>query len=54
MLRYLLIDFKIMMRVPLSMFFSIMFPLIMMFIIITSYGNVEIGEGYHLIDKYFL
>ncbi len=54
MLRYLLIDIKIMTRIPLSVFFSLAFPVIMMIIIMTSYGNVEIGNGLNLIDKYFL
>lgn len=41
-------------RIPASLFFSFLFPLIMMFAMVTSYGNVEIGGGYHFIDKYFL
>ena len=28
--------------------------LLMMVIIVVSYGNIDIGNGYHLIDKYFL
>lgn len=51
---YLFVDLKIMFRIPLSIFFSIAYPIIMMFIIITSYGNVSIGNGYFLIDKYFM
>jgi ABC-2 type transport system permease protein len=54
MIRYLAANLKVMMRVPLAMFFSLAFPILMMVIIIVSYGNVDIGNGYHLIDKYFL
>lgn len=43
-----------MMRIPLSVFFSMIYPIIMMIIILLSYGNVSIGDGYHLIDKYFM
>lgn len=48
------IDLKIMFRIPLSIFFSIAYPILMMIIIMFSYGNISIGNGYYLIDKYFL
>ncbi|XOQ44970.1 MAG: ABC-2 type transporter [Clostridium sp.] len=51
---YIWIDLKIMFRIPLSVFFSLIYPIIMMFIIILSYGNIPIGNGYHLVDKYFM
>lgn len=51
---YIWTDLKIMFRIPLSVFFSIMYPIIMMIVILLSYGNIPIGDGYHLIDKYFL
>lgn len=51
---YLFIDLKIMFRIPLSIFFSIAYPILMMVIIMFSYGNISIGNGYYLIDKYFL
>ncbi len=51
---YLWINLKIMFRIPLSIFFSMGYPIIMMIIIILSYGNVSIGDGYLLIDKYFM
>lgn len=54
MLNYLWTDIKIIFRIPLSIFFSIIYPLMMMFIIMLSYGNVVIEGNYHLIDKYFL
>lgn len=54
MLRYLLVDLKVMMRIPIAVFFSLAFPLLMMVVIMVSYGNVDIGGGYRLIDKYFL
>jgi len=43
-----------MFRIPLSIFFSIAYPILMMIIIMFSYGNISIGNGYYLIDKYFL
>ena len=51
---YLFIDLKIMFRIPLSIFFSIAYPILMMIIIMFSYGNISIGNGYYLIDKFFL
>ena len=54
MLRYLLVDFKVMMRIPIAVFFSLAFPLLMMVVIMVSYGNIDIGGGLHLIDKYLL
>ena len=54
MLNYIWTDIKMILRVPLSVFFSIVYPIMMMFIIILSYGNMSIGGDYHLIDKYFL
>ena len=54
MKNYLFIDLKIMFRIPLSVFFSVVYPILMMFIIILSYGNISIGDGYYLIDKYFM
>ena len=54
MLRYLLVDFKVMMRIPIAVFFSLAFPLLMMVVIMVSYGNIDIGGGLHIIDKYLL
>ncbi len=54
MKNYIFIDLKIMFRIPLSIFFTIIFPILMMFIIILSYGNVSIENEYYLIDKYFM
>ena len=54
MLNYIWTDIKMILRVPLSVFFSMVYPIMMMFIIILSYGNMSIGGDYHLIDKYFL
>ena len=51
---YILTDLKIMLRIPLSVFFTMCYPILMMFIIILSYGNMPIGDGYYLIDKYFM
>ncbi|WAA12656.1 ABC transporter permease [Fervidibacillus halotolerans] len=52
-IRYCFIELKIILfRTPIAMFFSILFPLFMMAIIVGSTGNIEIGEGYHFIDKY--
>ncbi len=54
MFNYLRVDIKVLFRIPLSVFFTLGYPIMMMFIIVGSYGNVEIGNGLHLIDKYFL
>ncbi len=54
MLNHIWIDLKIMFRIPLAIFFSIIYPIIMMIAILTSYGNIPIGKGFYLIDKYFL
>ncbi|MBC2135337.1 ABC transporter permease [Listeria innocua] len=51
---YLWTSIKLQFRIPVSVFFSLLFPLIMMFAMVTSYGNFDIGEGYHFVDKYFL
>ena len=53
-IRYLLVDIKIIFRMPISVFFTMAYPVIMMIIIMVSYGNIDIGSGYHLIDKYFM
>ncbi|HEM2324004.1 TPA: ABC transporter permease, partial [Listeria monocytogenes] len=44
---YLWTSIKMQFRIPVSVFFSLLFPLIMMFAMVTSYGNFDIGEGYH-------
>ncbi|KRM34675.1 ABC transporter permease [Lactobacillus intestinalis] len=41
-------------RVPIAVFFSLIFPIIMMVTMLISYGNFSIGNGLHFIDKYFL
>lgn len=51
---YLWLSIKLQFRIPVSIFFSLVFPLIMMFAMLSSYGNFEIGNGYSFIDKYFL
>lgn len=51
---YLWLSIKLQFRVPVSVFFALLFPLIMMFAMVSSYGNFEIGNGYHFVDKYFL
>jgi len=52
-IRYGFIELKVILfRTPIALFFSIIFPLIMMVIIVGSTGNVEIGGGYRFIDKY--
>lgn len=43
-----------MFRVPLSIFFTLVFPIIFMVIMMLTYGNIEILEGVHLINKYVL
>ncbi|GEQ35704.1 ABC transporter permease [Marinilactibacillus psychrotolerans] len=53
-MRYLWTSIKLQFRIPISIFFSLLFPLIMMFAMVTSYGNFDIGNGYYFVDKYFL
>lgn len=53
-MRYLWTSIKLQFRIPISIFFSLLFPLIMMFAMVTSYGNFDLGNGFHFIDKYFL
>ncbi|MFL2117792.1 ABC transporter permease [Marinilactibacillus psychrotolerans] len=53
-MRYFWTSIKLQFRIPISIFFSLLFPLIMMFAMVTSYGNFDIGNGYHFVDKYFL
>lgn len=53
MFNYIWIDLKIMFRIPFSIFFSLVYPILMMTIILLSYGNIEIGDGFYLVDKYF-
>src|SRR5699024_1339653 len=53
--RYILIELKvILLRIPIVLFFSIIFPLMMMVIVVGSEGNIEIGDGFHLTDKYIM
>jgi ABC-2 type transport system permease protein len=47
-------DTKMLLRVPISMFFTVIFPATMLLIIVTSYGNVSIGPNLNLADKYVL
>ena len=51
---YLWVNIKTICRIPLSVFFSVAYPILMMVIMMMSYGNPSIGEGYHLIDKYVM
>lgn len=54
MINKILLSIKMQFRVPISVFFSLIFPIIMIIVIILSYGNFSIGNGRHFIDKYFL
>lgn len=54
MFDYLWINIKTIFRIPLSVFFSVAYPILMMIIMMISYGNPDIGNGYHLVDKYLL
>ena len=47
-------DTKMLLRVPISMFFTVIFPTAMLVIIVTSYGNETIGPNLNLADKYLL
>ncbi|MDR1606169.1 MAG: ABC transporter permease [Streptococcaceae bacterium] len=48
------LSLKTQFRVPISIFFTLLFPLVMMVAMLLSYGNFSIGNGLHFIDKYFL
>lgn len=48
------IHFKTMLRVPISLFFTLIFAPMMQIVMMTSLGNFELGEGLHFIDKYVL
>jgi len=41
-------------RVPVSAFFTVVFPSLMLIIMMASYGNPDIGSGIRLSDKYVL
>lgn len=53
-INYLFIDIKILLRIPMALFFTLIFPILMMVIMMISLGNINIGNGFHLIDKYFM
>jgi len=53
-MRYLWTSIKLQFRIPISLFFSLAFPLFMIFAIMTTLGNSDIGGGHHFIDKYVL
>jgi ABC-2 type transport system permease protein len=40
-------------RIPIVMFFNNIFPIMMLFIFMTIFGNFEIIDGYKFIDKYY-
>lgn len=47
-------DVKMLFRIPVSVFFSIAFPPLMLVIMMTSFGNFAIGDGLHFSDKYLM
>ena len=50
----LVTDSRMLFRVPVSAFFTVIFPSLMLIIMMTSYGNPDIGSGIRLSDKYIL
>jgi ABC-2 type transport system permease protein len=52
-MKYLAMSIKSQVRIPVSSFFALVFPLMLMFVTMISTGNNEIGGGYHTIDKVF-
>ncbi|MDT2807759.1 ABC transporter permease [Vagococcus lutrae] len=52
-MKNILLCLKIQFRIPISLFFSLFFPVLMMILMVSSYGNFSIGNNYHFIDKYF-
>ena len=53
MLKYLIVDIKTMLRLPFTLIFGLFFPLFMLFILMTSFGNFTTGDGYKFIDTMF-
>ena len=47
-------DIRMLFRVPVSAFFTVVFPSLMLIIMMASYGNPDIGSGMRLSDKYVL
>lgn len=54
MLKQLYVDFKILFRIPIVVFFNNVFPLFLATIMLISIGNIDIGNGYNFSDKYYL
>jgi ABC transporter len=50
----LVTDIRMLFRVPVSAFFTVVFPSLMLIIMMASYGNPDIGSGIRLSDKYVL
>ncbi|MBD5806240.1 ABC transporter permease [Limosilactobacillus walteri] len=49
------LSIKLQLREPISIFFTLVFPLVMMCVMVLSYKNFSLGtDGYHFIDKYVL
>ena len=53
MIKYLIVDIKTMLRLPFTLIFGLFFPLFMLFILMTSFGNYTTGDGYKFIDTMF-
>lgn len=47
-------DVRMLLRIPISVFFSVAFPPLMLVIMMTSFGNFDIGNGLHFSDKYLM
>lgn len=47
-------DIRMLFRVPVSAFFTVVFPSLMLIMMMASYGNPDIGDGIRLSDKYVL
>ncbi len=54
MIRLIYCDLITLFRIPLVFFFNNLFPLVMATVMILTIGNVDIDNGYHFVDKYFL
>ena len=51
--RLIYCDLKTVLRIPIAVFFSNIFPLVMASILIFSIGNIHLFEDYYFVDKYY-
>jgi len=47
-------DLRMLLRVPVSVFFTLALPVMLLVVMMLTYGNFPIGENLHFVDKYVL